>query len=336
MMMRAVCVRGYTTNVEDVEIIEVPKPSAQPHQLLIKVHVAAANPVDVYAVGGLMMKAGWKLTFPFTPGYEFSGVVEAVGSAVQGWAPGQQCFGLNWGAANQDSQEGDAVASCFAEYVAISAKKVSRKPSGVSFECAAGLSLCGTAAYQAVHECGEVGEGCRTLILGGSTCTGSLALQLCRSQGSRFVAVTCSSASVSYVQQFRPDVIVPYDREKWYLHPQCKRFDFVLDLAGAATTLETLKTSEDLITTGAAFVTLVNPLVGHVAQRHPPFSYARFFCLHQDSAQQALLAERMACGQLSLPIAAVHPFTRQGVQDMLREVKAGRAHGKHVLRICED
>lgn len=326
------CVTGYTQDVNALRIVEVPKPVPKPHQVLVKVRAAALNSADLYVIAGLMEKARWKVSFPYTPGYEFAGVVEEVGKDVSSLHVGDEVFGLNWGSASHDSKDGDAVGSCLAEHVAISAKKVCLKPPALSFCCAAGISLVGTAAYQAVHECGKIGPGSRVLILGGSTAVGVLAIQMSKRSGA-FVAVTCHSHSVSYVSQFEPDVVVPYDKEKWYSHPQCERFDLVLDIAGAANTLEILKTTDNLIAIGAAFVSLVNPSIGVSAQSHPPFSYCRFYCVRQNTLHQEAIATQVSEESLRLPIAGTHAFTEEGVREMFQCVKSGRSHGKHVLQI---
>eukprot|EP01039_Chlorochromonas_danica_P006325 gene6326-6976_t len=330
--MKAVSVKSYTSEVNAVEVVETTRPIVKSHQVLVKVHAAGGNAADVYVMAGLMMKAGWKLTFPFIPGYEFSGVIEELGDQVTSFQIGDEVFGLNFGRASQDSGEGDTMAACFAEYVAVSWKKVSRKPKEISFEVAAGLSLVGTAAYQAVHLCGKIAEGSRVLILGGSTTVGAMAIQMCKNCRA-FVAVTCSSRSINFVAQFRPDVIVPYDSEKWYAHPQCEHFDFIMDIAGATSTLEILKSSDHLVAVGAAFVSMVNPSVGVSAQSHPPFSYARFFCIHQNTTHQDLVARWVVEGKIQVPIAATHSLDRPSVIHMLQEIKAAHSHGKHIIKM---
>ncbi|RYH07059.1 hypothetical protein EON65_42140 [archaeon] len=247
---------------------------------------------------------------------------------------GDEVCGLNWSAQSNNSttQSSDGVGGCFAQYVRISYTKLSLKPPQLSFVQAASCLLAGCAAYQAVHQCGKVGVGSRVLILGGNTCVGLLAAQLCRAAGAEFVAVTCSASSADAVQRAAdPHLLVRHDQEKWQAHPLIRHMDFVLDLVGTANTLELLKTGEGLVSTGGAFVSLANPHVGVIAQAHPPFSYARFYLFKQSTEHQDIILGRVVRGQLKGPEIRLHPFLKEGIMEMLQGVRSQKSRGKHVL-----
>ncbi|MFN3924846.1 MAG: alcohol dehydrogenase catalytic domain-containing protein, partial [Pseudarthrobacter sp.] len=65
---------------EDVE-----RPVPGPGQLLVKVGAAGVNFIDTYKRSGT-----YKVPFPFTPGSEAAGTVEAVGDGVTGFVPGDR------------------------------------------------------------------------------------------------------------------------------------------------------------------------------------------------------------------------------------------------------
>ena len=72
---------------------EAPNPQAGPGQLLIRVHAAGVNPVDWKLREGRLQGAV-DLTLPIIPGGDLAGVVEAVGSGVEGFKTGDDVYGM--------------------------------------------------------------------------------------------------------------------------------------------------------------------------------------------------------------------------------------------------
>ena len=72
---------------ETLEMSELPDPVAGPGQLLVAVKACSINYPDVLIIED---KYQFKPPRPFAPGSEVSGVVEAVGEGVTGWAPGDR------------------------------------------------------------------------------------------------------------------------------------------------------------------------------------------------------------------------------------------------------
>ena len=409
-VMLAVQYSQYSTDPYDLELVEVARPLPKPGQLLIRILYAGMNHVDAIVYSGLMKSSNWRVEFPFTPGYEFSGIVEEVGEGVgiisnKHFHIGDEVFGVNWDQGRPNSKDPhshEPIASCFAEFICISAEKVSRKPSNVSWEVAAAMGLAGTVAYQCVHDIGYVMSDSRVLVIGGNTLVGNLAIQLAKSRGA-FVASVCRSnshvappspvygehhhhgdgfnltrsfssssqsgrvhrANSKRHEELHPilsrspssiietksnsqdeldenhiasncdtaDLVIHYDREDWYKHPDCRGFDFILDAVGEPSTLTVLKETEEMIHVGAAYVNLVNPAVGLIPQGHPPFSYARFYCFNQNTAHQDLIAQMVADGKLHIPIREVFSFTLDGVAEMFKMMASRRHKGKLILEI---
>jgi NADPH:quinone reductase len=332
-MMHAIQYRVYSADINNLELVTTPKPVPRPNQLLIRIFVAAGNQVDLYLYYGILRRNKWKIEFPITPGYDFSGVVEARGEEVAGFDVGDEVFGVNWGAGRHDDKDPtEPIASCFAEYLVIDASKVSMKPRRIPFGHAAALGTSGTAAYQCIHTIGLVHRGSRVLIIGGSTMVGCLAIQLAKITGA-WVATTCSTRSHNFVAEFGPDLIIHYDTEKWYKHPEINALDFVMDISGTANTLEILKESPNMINVGAAFVSLVNPDIGTNAKAHPPFAFARFYCFHQNTKHQDILMELVDQDQLRVPIHDHFPFSKRGVIQLFESLQTRQAQGKLLLRL---
>lgn len=332
--MQMVQYRNYSTDLQELEVVRVGKPVPGVGQVLVRVFVAAGNQVDLYLYYGMMRSNRWRMAFPFTPGYDFSGVIDSVGGDVTNFEIGDEVFGVNWGYSRHDNAKDptDPLAGSFSEYMLIYASKLSRKPRRVPFGVAAALGSSGSAAYQCVHDIGYVGKGCRVLILGGSTMVGCLAIQLSKLYGA-WVATTCSSRTHDFVEQYSPDLIVHYDTDKWYQHPDVHGLDFILDVADDKKVLEILKESDHMIKVGAAFISLTNPLVGSDSKAHPPFSHARFYCFHQSTQDQDYLMELVEEDKLKVPIFDHFPFTKRGVVEIFEALHGRKATGKLLLRL---
>ena len=114
-----------------LELKEVEIPTPKEYQVLIKVHTAAANPVDWHKMRGapFLVRLGDGLLKPKDPklGADIAGQVEAVGRHVTEFQPGDAVFGVCVGG--------------FAEYACAGETKVVLKPANLSFEAAAAVPV---------------------------------------------------------------------------------------------------------------------------------------------------------------------------------------------------
>src|SRR5437588_2715680 len=73
---------------EVLKVEDVPDPKPGPGQLVVRIHAAGVNPVETYVRAG---KYGPR-QFPFTPGTDAGGVVEALGDGVKSFRPGDRVY----------------------------------------------------------------------------------------------------------------------------------------------------------------------------------------------------------------------------------------------------
>lgn len=129
----------------------------------------------------------WNVSLPITPGYDFSGIITQLpeGEDSLGFNIGDEVFGANWGNGrhNDPSREDWPVAGTFSEFCSVPLRRLSRKPSDLSFDEAAAISTAGCTAFQCLFNCAKLTSGQRVLILGGDTVTGSIAINLAKSTG---------------------------------------------------------------------------------------------------------------------------------------------------------
>src|SRR6202521_4953856 len=125
---------------------DVPTPTIAPDEILVKIRSTAVNHLDLVKASGKVRQI-LPIDLPWIPGHEFSGVVEQIGSDVAACAPGDAVFGANG--------TGDS----YAEYLAVKAAAISRKPSNLSFEEAASVPVASQTAWEGIFIHGHLETG---------------------------------------------------------------------------------------------------------------------------------------------------------------------------------
>src|SRR3954468_2941121 len=122
---------------------DLPEPPVGPDTVLVRVHVAGVNPVDMAIRAGRLAGA-FPHHFPIIPGWDVAGVVETAGPAVVDFAPGDEVYGY---VRRADVQWGTMV-----EFVPAPQRCLAAKPRTLSFAEAGAVPLAGLTAYQALTE----------------------------------------------------------------------------------------------------------------------------------------------------------------------------------------
>ena len=163
----------------------LPLPSPGAGEIRVRVHASALNPADNKVALG-RLKFLHARNFPMILGYDFSGVIDAVGSDVA-WKCGDAVFGfLPYGPFNRRG--------AFAESLIARGNEVARKPEGVSHAQAAAAATPALTALQAIRDLGRLpASGGRVLITGVSGGVGSTAISVARRLGATVVAVGSGS-----------------------------------------------------------------------------------------------------------------------------------------------
>lgn len=213
---------------------EFPTPTAQPGEVLVKVKAASVNPVDGAVVAGYM--AGYGFTAPLTPGADYSGEVAAVGEGVSHVAVGDQVYGMS------------PTYSTFAEYVAVKANGVARKPKSVDHATAAAVPLTGLTAWQTLFQLGKLEAGDRILIHGAGGGIGTLAVQLAKDAGATVIAHDRGDKE-AFLRDLGADEFINSDTTRF--EDVIGHVDVILDLVGG----EYLERSFNICGPGARYVT---------------------------------------------------------------------------------
>ena len=145
-----------------------------------------------------------------------AGQVEAVGSDVTGFRPGDDVFAL--------LEQGS-----FAEYVSVPERLLARKPANLSYEQAAAVPMAAVTALLALRDVARLQPGQHVLVNGASGGVGTFAVQIARALGASVDAV-CSTPNADLVRSLGADHVIDYAAEDFTRQP--KRYDVLLDIAG--------------------------------------------------------------------------------------------------------
>jgi NADPH:quinone reductase-like Zn-dependent oxidoreductase len=178
------------------------------------------------------------------PGQEVSGVVAALGMGTAGIAVGDEVFGLT-------DPYRDAAA---AEYVAVEARNLARKPRTVDHVHAASVPRAGLTAWQALFDHGKLAQGQTVVIHGAAGAVGSTAVQLARWAGAEVIG-TGRAHSRQLVKELGADRFIALDEERLeFSGVSGFQADVVFDLVGG----EVLARSSALLKPGGALVSVVS------------------------------------------------------------------------------
>ena len=195
---------------------DVPTPTIARDEILVKIRSTAVNHLDLVEASGTARQI-LPIDLPRIPGHEFSGVVEQIGSDVEGWAPGDAVFGTTTGM------------GAYAEYVAVKASAIARKPSNLSFEEAASVPVAAQTAWEGIFTHGHLEKGQTILIHGGAGAVGAYAVQLASHAGATVIA-TASGGDEAYLKSLGASRVIDY-RAAQFEKVLREKVDAVFDLA---------------------------------------------------------------------------------------------------------
>ncbi len=194
--------RIYEYGAPDVlKVEEAPRPEIGPHDVLVRMHATSVNPVDCkMRAGSHRLLIPRKL--PTILGMDVSGVIEEVGAKVKGWSVGDEVV-----SSPRHTREGT-----YAEYVAVDAGELTKKPAVLTHEEAASLPLVALTAWACLVDHANIQEGDEVFIQAGSGGVGTVAIQLAKHLGAR-VITSCSERNIELVMDLGADEVINYREE---------------------------------------------------------------------------------------------------------------------------
>jgi NADPH:quinone reductase-like Zn-dependent oxidoreductase len=306
---------------------EVEKPAPRANEVLVQICAASVNAYDwryvradpflVRLVGGLFRPRNPRL------GADIAGRVEAVGSDVTQFRPGDEIYG-------------DLAASgngAFAEYIAVPEHAVALKPANLTFEQAAAVPMAAVTALQALRDGGKIRAGHKVLINGASGGVGTFAVQIAKSFGAEVTAV-CSTRNVAMVRSLGADHIIDYKRED--ITRSAQRYDLILAVNGYHPLLayrRMLRPEGRYVMAGGEgaqlFETLLfGPLMSLVGRKRlAPFTAT------PSSKDLLVMKELLEAGKVVPVIDRCYPLGETA--EAIRYLEDGHARGKVVITVMQ-
>ena len=289
-----------------VKVVDVPRPTPGPRQVLVQVKAAGINPGEAKIRAGLL-HARWPATFPSGQGSDLAGIVAETGLGVTGFSAGDEVIGFTDHRASQ------------AEYVVVEEQNLTAKPAAVPWEVAGALFVAGATAYAAVRAV-ALTEGDTVLVSGAAGGVGSLAVQLARRAGATVIGLA-SEANHPWLAGHGVVPVTYGDGVADRIRHAAGKVDAFVDTFGA----DYVQLALELGVEPSRIDTIANFE-----------AVARYGVKGEGSAAGASasvlaeLAGLIAAGQLEVPVAATFPLDR--VQDAYRLLARGHILGKVVLR----
>jgi NADPH:quinone reductase-like Zn-dependent oxidoreductase len=203
-----------------LRLTNVERPVPKEDEVLVRVHATTVNRTDcgVRAAKPFIARYFTGLLRPKRPirGMELAGVVEAVGSAVEQFAAGDEVFGLKGSGAHAD-------------YVCIrESAPLARKPANMTFDEAAAVYDGAALALDCFRKA-DVRKGRSVLVYGASGSVGTAGVQLARYFEADVTAV-CNTKNLELVRSLGADRVIDYTQEDFTRNGET--YDVVFDAVG--------------------------------------------------------------------------------------------------------
>ncbi|HEY4363623.1 MAG TPA: NAD(P)-dependent alcohol dehydrogenase [Bryobacteraceae bacterium] len=326
--MRAAVHRQYGPP-EVVHVEDVPKPTPKPDEALVRVHAATvsaadwrlrkADPFFVRLIMGLRRPKKNNIL-----GMDFAGIVEAVGSSVTNFRPGDAIFG-----GTGMSLGGHAEYACVRTDLA-----VGLKPENITMEQASAVFFGGITAINFLKR-GKIQAGQRVLVYGASGSVGTWTVQLAKHYGAHVTAV-CSTANLELVKSLGADEVVDYTKQDF--SSAGRIYDMVLDTVGRTgfrRTLRCLKRGGAYVVTGgsATIPSILGSILGSLCLSLTKTARPVAGVAKPSVEDFALITELLASGQLHPVIERCYSLDE--IAEAHRHAESGRKKGQIVIVIAK-
>lgn len=309
-----------------LELREVDRPEIGDGDVLVRVHAAGLHIGDWHVMTGqpyLMRVLGFGFRGPKARvrGMDVAGVVEAIGTGVTRFKPGDEVFGVADGA--------------FAEYAHASEDKLALKPANLSFEQAAAVPTSACTALVALRDQGKVQAGQKVLIIGASGGIGLFAVQLAKYYGADVTGVA-SASKADLVRSLGAGRVIDYAREDFVRGGE--RFDVILDMVGN----RSLKELRSVLTPRGTLVIVGGEgggrMIGALSRSLQalflkPFvkQQLRLFVATANAADLQFLKDRIEAGDVTPIVDRTYPLRETSAA--MRALAGGHARGKLVIAV---
>jgi NADPH:quinone reductase-like Zn-dependent oxidoreductase len=332
--MKALVFKRYG-GLEHVRFAETPRPVPKPDEILVQVHAAGLNPIDIMIPKG-MFKPILRFQLPATLGSDLAGVVIETGSRVTRFKPGDAVFASIF----------DLGTGALAEFARVPEAAAALKPPNLDFVQAASIPMVGLTSWQALKERARLKAGQKVFIPAGSGGIGTFAIQLAKFLGAE-VATTTSTGNVDLVRSLGADEVIDYKKQEF--EDVLRDYDAVLGTVRG----DALEKSLRILKPKSTVISLIGPpdaafarargmnflmrlvfgllsrkIIRRAKKRDVAYS---FLFVHPDGGQLAEIGELLRTERIRPVIDKVFRFDQ--AKEALAHLEQGRAKGKVVVQM---
>jgi NADPH2:quinone reductase len=312
-----------------VQEMELPEPTLQAKDVLIRVQAVSVNPVD-FKIRTSRSAEGDR---PVILGWDAAGIIEKIGPEVEGFQPGDEVYYS--GELMRDGSN--------AEYQAVDHRIIARKPKNLSWAGAAALPLTSVTAWEALLERGiDYVPDTHVLIIGGAGGVGSIAIQLLKAlTPARVLATASRPETVEWCRSLGADSILNHAND---LAAELKKQGLVtVDVVFGTTHSDRyLATIPDLLRSWGHFSLIDDPKSLDIVtfkrkaiNVHWEFMFSKtLFNYHPESQGKILadLTQLVEAGKVKSTVGLVLPgLTVENLKKAHTKLEASESIGKIVL-----
>jgi NADPH:quinone reductase-like Zn-dependent oxidoreductase len=253
---------------EVLEYTDFPTPEPKAGEVLVHLHAAALNRMDVFVRNGW---PGLKLELPHINGADGAGEIAQFGSDVSGFNIGERVvINPNFGCGNcefclngQDNMcsnwhlLGETIRGTYAEYVCVPARQLYKLPEAFDFHSAAAAALVYQTAWHSMVKRGAVKAGETVAIVGAGGGVNSASIQIAKYLGARVIVIGSNSNKLAQAEALGADILIDRSKnEDWskavFIATEKRGVDVVVDNVGTTfpLSLRTLRKGGRLLTVG--------------------------------------------------------------------------------------
>ncbi|RIK43019.1 MAG: NADPH:quinone reductase [Chloroflexi bacterium] len=279
--MKAVRVKQWG---QPLQLEEIPQPVPGNDEVLVRVRASSVNPIDGVIAAGHMQEM---YSLPITLGTDFSGDVVSVGREANHVQPEDAVYGMSL-------QRGT-----FAEFAAVKASGVARKPRSLDYVQAAAVPLTALSAWQTLFDLAKLQRGERLLIQGAAGGIGAFAVQMAKEKGA-YVMGSDIPDKGDFLRELGTDQVIDAMGERF--EDVVGHVDVVLDLVGR----DLVERSFNVLSPGGRYVTTIGKPSQEEAQKRGIEAHTTFTQPTVEELTQ--IAQLIDAGKLKVFIGRTFPL----------------------------
>jgi NADPH:quinone reductase-like Zn-dependent oxidoreductase len=327
-MKAVICTKYGSPDV--LKLVEIEKPEPKDDEVLIRNYGTSINTVDVLHRGGKAPKAaffgiktiiglGLRVSFgglrkpkQKIPGGVFAGEIVSIGKKVTDWQIGDEVYGY--------AELGGASA----EYMAVPASVLAKKPSKLSFQEAAAVPGGHSPALIAFRDLATPQKGQKVLIIGASGGIGTFAVQMAKNVYGAEVTGVCGPTNLDMVKEIGADFVIDYHKEDYTKNDI--KYDIIFDVAA----VQNLSKCKNILTPEGIYISN-NPVSSPRNVYHMITNNKRFKTGNADESAAAMNTVNKWIEEEKIKpiIDKVYPLNQAA--EAHRHYETGRAKGRIVI-----